>query len=122
MIEYTLGYTPGNKPSLTKTVTASSGEVFIFPLSPSNEEELENIDSSIMFGHIANLHDYMKEVFNRPESNVVGQNDLIGSEPWPIRNMGTFLAALQELSEWWNIAYYRDQGDQQAPVEESADA
>jgi hypothetical protein len=113
MIEYIAEYTPGSKPSLAKRVTATSGEVFSFPLLPSNEEEVKNVRNSTVFEHINNLHSHMKEVFSRPESSVVGRDELLGSEPWPIKNLGIFQSSLQELADWWNIAYYRDEEENQ---------
>lgn len=109
MTEYIAIYDENLKPVLNKSVTAQSGEVFMFPVHPFNEEERENIPTDIIFSHIENLHLYMKNIINMPESSIVKIDETLGSEPWPVRNLGKFTSALEELSNWWNYAYYREE-------------
>lgn len=112
-------YTKGSRPEWKKTFTASDGETFSVSLVFSNTQEREALTVEEAFTHLDNLVQYLKDLTN--ELQIIGFNDSppIGRYPFT-PGYDEVSWTLEEISRWWNWAYYNDSFDPETPTDEPA--
>jgi hypothetical protein len=113
MTEYISKVEDGSKPRLVKKFTASSGETFTAEIGLGVKDEIDIISTEIIYSHLRNLIQYIKSCV---ESISVTEKDDNSPEAWPIKGWSDVEKAKLEILDWWEIAYYRDE-----PEEEPSD-
>lgn len=104
--EYIAGYDGQSPPKLVKRLSAESGEVLEVPLSYANSEEIDKISANVMYDHLRNLIQYIKDVSS---TIYITERDDQQVESWPIKNWTKIEEAKNQAIEWWQIAYFRDE-------------
>jgi hypothetical protein len=103
------------RPKWLKVFTASNGEEFSVELAYGNQTEREALTVEEVFAHLHNLLAYAKDKF--PGSVLVE----MGAPPSKtfIPLVGDFPEvdwALQQISVWWEWAYYNDAYETKEPA------
>jgi len=110
---YIAKYDGSSRPEMVKELSASSGETLAVSVPHTNEAEVALIDVETIFVHTRNLVQYIKDL--TPSISITEKDD-DELESWPIKNWKEIELAKNEACYWWEIAYYRDE-----PEEEPSD-
>lgn len=97
MISYRVYNEVGEKPELQKVITVGS-ESFVTNLTPSNKDELNNIEPTVIKQHMLNLLDYSKNLSSEME---MYSDDEAGEHAYPIKNLEETMKYTDEVCQWW---------------------
>lgn len=109
---YVAEYDGSSRPDIKKVLSASSGETLEVSIPHTNEAEVAKIDTETIFVHARNLVQYIKDVV---PTTFITEKDDDELESWPIKNWKEIELAKNEACFWWEIAYYRDEPEEEEP-------
>lgn len=105
-VTYEAIYDSPNKPRLCKVVTAPDGERVPTALSLSNTEELDHLSEELLWEHMVNLVEYLKEASQRLTMVPVGVQP---NDGWPVLGWHEIYRTHEEIMSWWIYVINRDE-------------
>lgn len=106
MIEYTAEYDEDTKPFLCKKITVGT-EVVRTEITIHSKTELDNFTDEVIYEHLNNLVLYMKNDL-APQLEVTPYLHTV-TEPWPLIKWHELSHINDEVTEWHNFVYYREE-------------
>jgi hypothetical protein len=120
MISYEANYEIGNKPYICKVFTASNGEELHTALNFSNEEERKTFSSELVYEHLKNLLQYIRD--ESQNISMIALDEPVGTNAYSIKGWENIDWAQKEVYYWWNDIYYRPESPvNNPPVQDGID-
>lgn len=113
MISYEPNYEVGNKPYICKVFTASNGEELHTQLNFSNEKEREEFSSDLIYQHMDNLLQYIRD--ESQSLSMIPLDEPIGNNAFSIKNWEKIEWAQREIYYWWNYIYFHPESPANNP-------
>ena len=95
-----------SKPRLCKVVTTPEGQQVLTALSLSNTEELGHLSEELIWDHMINLVEYLKQASQDLEMVSVGVQP---NDGWPVLNWQEIYNTHEEIMSWWVYVINRDE-------------
>jgi hypothetical protein len=103
------------KPELYKKYVVDNEELMSSPITPKTKSELPNINEDIIYQHMVNLKNYIKE---KAKSLKLEEKGKWPEEPYPLLGWSALVEVNEELSEWWHCLIHLEEKDSQEEASE----